>query len=267
MPGQYIFPFQYQLPDGLPGSFYERRELRHIPPGCEYEDDSVYGVDFCDSDDEVDDGGNVIRTIHRRNLYRRPELLAIVNYKLRAVVDVNGIFNPNLRATAPVIIHPRLLNEVRPATAGIERDVMVCCCINKGRCKLNAHFDKNSYVPGETAMILSDVDNQSKKPLVMVVKLWRTLELKSASWGGRKVETTVVVQQKYEGIEPFTRKEQKMPLPLPVNLKPTTAGEFVRCSYKYTVECQVSWGGDIKLEMPVLIYAPQPPSMTLQPLF
>jgi hypothetical protein len=268
-PGQYIFPFQYQLPDQLPGSFYERRDFKEVLLVHDYVDDNTYGNDFCDSDDDVDENGNLVR-VHtlRRPDYRRPELLAIVNYKLRAVLDVNGVFSPNLRATAPIVIHPRLAQQVRPAAAKIAKDVMVCCCINKGRCELDAHFDKNSYVPGEVAMIVSDVNNQSKKPLVMVVKLWRTLEVRSGHSSHRKVETTLAIEQRYEGINPFDKKVQNMPMPLPSMLKPTTGGEFVKCSYNYTVECQVSWGGDIKIQMPVTIYAPQPPSTSfLKPLF
>jgi uncharacterized membrane protein len=60
MPGTYDFPFSYQLPDQLPGSFYERQALTDIPGGCEFEDKSA-GIfsrlkgeneNFDDSDDE-----------------------------------------------------------------------------------------------------------------------------------------------------------------------------------------------------------------------
>jgi hypothetical protein len=43
-PGTYTFPFSYQLPEGLPGSFRERNPMPGIPHGCEWvEDDGQQG--------------------------------------------------------------------------------------------------------------------------------------------------------------------------------------------------------------------------------
>lgn len=38
-PGQHRFPFSYQLPENLPGSFYERQPMPKVQDNAEYEDD------------------------------------------------------------------------------------------------------------------------------------------------------------------------------------------------------------------------------------
>lgn len=53
MPGSYTFPFQYQLPDGIPGSFFETGPMPPVQPGTEWIDDNAYGEMFFDSDDEL----------------------------------------------------------------------------------------------------------------------------------------------------------------------------------------------------------------------
>jgi hypothetical protein len=170
------------------------------------------------------------------------------------------MFAPDLHAKTPIIVNPRLAADLKPAFQEQARDVIVCCCINKGKAILKCSFDKNAYVPGETCQIHADVDNQSEKPLQMLVKLYRTLTLKGGDHSS-KVERTVVSEQKYEPVDMKTKKEQLMPLPLTgPNVKPSTAGQYVNCHYEYGVVAAVSWGTDININLPVTIYAPQPPA-------
>jgi len=94
----------------------------------------------------------------------------------------------------------------------------------------------------------------------MHVKLYRTLTLKGGDMGS-KVERTVVAEQKYEPVAEKSKKQQLMPLPLTGGqIKPSTGGQFVSCTYEYGVVAAVSWGSDININLPVTIYAPQPPS-------
>jgi len=102
----------------------------------------------------------------------------------------------------------------------------------------------------------------------MVVKLYRTLVLKSGStYNNTKQEVEVVAQMNYDQVEPGEHVQRPMPLTLPPTLKPTTVGNHVNCTYRYSVECQVSWGSDINVNMPVILYAPQPANAMLKPLF
>ena len=76
------------------------------------------------------------------------------------------------------------------------QDVIVCCCINKGKCRVCARFDKLAYVNGETADVRCDIENDSTSNLKTRVILRRYLTLKSTK--GQKAITEDVVQQQYD---------------------------------------------------------------------
>jgi len=191
-----------------------------------------------------------------------------VHYKLRCKIDLNGVFSRDLYAKQPLVIHPRLGIEVKPATAEQSQDVMVCCCFNQGHLLFKTAFDKNAYVPGETAQLMADVQNDSKKPLNLMVKLHRMLVLTSGSGYNQKhQESNVVAEMTYPSVAPGEHAQRPMPLFLPTDLKPTSLGQFVNCTYRYTVEAHVSWGSTITCQLPVVLYAPQPPNWAVKPLF
>jgi hypothetical protein len=268
-PGTYTWPFQYQLPEGVPGSFFERRELGHIHPDTIYEDDLTYGETFYDSDDELH-GESKQSNWNGQKSYVRPSMMAVVQYKVKAILDIaNNSFMPDLFAKQPIVVNPRLAQDLKPAFSECSRDVIVCCCCNKGRATIKCSFDKNAYVPGETCQIHADVDNQSEKSLEMHVNLYRTLTLKSGTgYGQTHVERVSVAGQKYEPVPEKSQKNQAMPLPLTgPAIKPSTNGSFVSCTYDYGVKAEVSWGTDIDINLPVTIYAPQPPQWGQQPVW
>jgi len=259
-PGNYTFPFEYQLPDGIPGSFYERREKHFFVD--KFEDEDEHGNDFYDSDDEFAFPGRG---------YVRPEYSALIMYKLKVTIDVNGFFSRDLHCKVPLVIHEKLNADVQPAFGKTEGTVCLCCCVPRGKVFLEAHFDKNAYVPGETAQIVANIKNESTSNLKMAVKLMRFLTLKTNGWGGRQSTwTDTVCQQHYDPVAPKTDSPQRvMPLQLQgQHVVPSTNGNLISCTFRYDVECQIDWAPDIELHMPVTIYAPQPPPQWApQPLF
>jgi hypothetical protein len=39
-------------------------------------------------------------------------------------------------------------------------DVKICCCCcYRGKCTIKSYFETNTYIPGETAVVLTEVDN------------------------------------------------------------------------------------------------------------
>ena len=58
-------------------------------------------------------------------------------YKLKVTVDlVNGLGMDDLYCRIPLVVHPKLSATMQPAYAELTRDVVVCCCFNKGQCKV-----------------------------------------------------------------------------------------------------------------------------------
>jgi len=266
-PGQYTWPFQYQLPADLPGSFYERRTLyehideyhkdEHLPDKEFYDSDDENGdgqIDNADSDSSDDDDN---KRQFRRNKYNRPAYYGLINYVFSARLDVQGFLSKDLKALQPVIIHPRLGVDVKPATASESATVCLCCCIPRGKVHMNCYFDKNAYAPGEMATIKADINNESKSTMHMVVKLIRHITVNA----GRTASTfsEVVNHRKYDDVPPQIRKTVDMQLELLSKLKPSTSGQLIKCSYSYDIQCEIDYAPDIHCTMPVLLYAPQPP--------
>lgn len=92
----FLFACSYQLPEGLPGSFYVREKLEKLEDGTVFEDKDKLGDSFYDSDDEDAAGPSGSHHGHGHG-YSRSALLAVVMYKLKVTLDVNGSGN-NARA-------------------------------------------------------------------------------------------------------------------------------------------------------------------------
>lgn len=44
-----------------------------------------------------------------------------------------------------------------------EMDVVQCCCFKSGKVKTVAYFEKDAYCPGETANLVTEIENHSSK--------------------------------------------------------------------------------------------------------
>ena len=132
-PGMYTFPFSFLLDANLPSSF----SLSFFnPPGV--------NADWA-------------------------KCMASVDYSLMAFIDDN---NPN---TPPVkYVQKVSLNQADVANLGvhkcnIKKENTCCCCFGKGSTALTSYFEKNEYCPGETAYILTEVDNSASSDAVQSV--------------------------------------------------------------------------------------------------
>jgi hypothetical protein len=222
--GQYEFPFGFMLPDGLPGVF-------------------------------------TIQSNHFGDTYS-----ASIQYKIKATCERSGFFKSDVKHTYNLVVQARLLGEIRAASMEGRSDVTQCCCFNKGNCHLVVHMDKNSYVPGETANVVCEIENKSTIKLPAIkVRLYRKIELRFHTSGRLLTDTQVVSQAVYAGVDPNTDftgdRSRFVPLVLANTggLQPETHGTLVTCSYWCEVDLDVPWGSDIRVALPVKIYAPQPP--------
>lgn len=191
---------------------------------------------------------------------------AHVFYKLKAEVHVPGLFKSNIKHTQRLVVHEGLFSEVRPIAREAQSRVTQCCCIDKGTAQLRATFDKNAYVPGETARVVCEVDNQSSLRLRHIrSKLKRRLTLHDNS-GRRHQMVDTLAQGTYEGVDPFTActgdEARFVPLLLANNtrepVQPQTHGRLVTCDYWVEVELDVPMGSDINVVLETTIYAPIP---------
>eukprot|EP01029_Cantina_marsupialis_P015654 TRINITY_DN3436_c0_g4_i1.p1 TRINITY_DN3436_c0_g4~~TRINITY_DN3436_c0_g4_i1.p1 ORF type:complete len:385 (-),score=116.18 TRINITY_DN3436_c0_g4_i1:207-1361(-) len=217
-PGRYAYPFSYQLPAGLPGSFHEKRKHKAFE-----------------------------HTEHKKG-----EIV----YKLKACLDC--MFAKDLKAKQYLTIHEALDGAIQPAFGEKTAQVRLCCVIPRGQVTLKAWFDKNAYTTGETAEIKAEIKNDSATDIKhMVVKLMRFITFEDKH-GHRHVMTDTVHQEEYKGVDSGKHKTRDLPLSFKGDFVPTTNGKFVHCNYRFDVECDIPYAPDIEVHMPVRLYLQPP---------
>jgi len=268
-PGEYSFPFQYQLPKNAPGVFFEqrrRRQPRKGPRGTfpwEMGQVGMGGMDFDEKTYRHDHVGDY-RCFYG-NWRDEVEMEAKVAYVFHATLDVSGMFSRDLYATQPLIVH-EAIDTVKPASDQATQDITVCCCCSQGPATIRAFFDKNAYALGETAVVTAEITNQSKKDIRnMKISLIRTLRIRSAS-GRTETYINKMTEAVYEGV--LAGQQKTMPMNLAfdptkvidgsVPFTPTSNGNYVNCTYSFNLKCDVRGASDVNLNMPVVLYAPQP---------
>lgn len=233
-PGKHCFPFKWQLPAGLSGSFSDRVPLFDVATSAEFKERDLVD-DFADSDDEDSSA--------------RYALLGVVHYKIKAVFDVvDCLWMKDMSGKTAVVVRPRMDASSKPAEAEASQEISSCGCMKQGTCTLCARFDKIAYTAGETADVRVDMNNESSAKLHTSVSLQRTLSLRGQGGAERKVVESVASQQ-YDQFGKGKSADRRMPLRLDgPKIKPSTAATLVHCSFEYILSA-----GPVQLRMPVII--------------
>lgn len=218
--GNWSYPFSYKLPDSLPGVFNEHG------------------------------GGSSYSGVENYE--------AKILYKVKAMVDVAGHFSPDLKAREHLVVNEKLDKALKPVEMTEKRNVMFCCCVNKGTCELKAYFDANAYAPGQQANIYVECDNDSTVDIDnIVVILYRTIEFRDGK-GHFMRHQSKLQEYKFKGVKAKSKEKQNTPIQLNTSLTPSTQSSLIKCSYQLNVEADIPWCPDVEIHLPLQIYAPQP---------
>lgn len=213
--GQWIYPFQFQLPMDLPASFKFK--------------------DNCWSGGE----NNKIK--------------AKVQYGFKGTVDVAGHFAKDLKGKSEIAVLSAPLNTIPIGKMTKTETVKVCCCIPRGDVEMSVEADKGAYFVGETAHIEVNVDNRSKSEIdKMKAKFYRILTLSADN--NRKTFKHIMKELHYQGCEPEEKLHQIHQLPMTGHFLPVTQSKHINCHYRVEIECSIPWACDIELHVPVGLY-------------
>lgn len=217
MPGNYVFPFQFQLEAKLPGTF----------------------------------------EIYNRGRYSSRHLSASASYSVETEVVVPGMLKPNLHHSQDILINEPLRTALMSSDTHKETKVTFLCCIPKGTVSMAANIDKNAYGPGETVQLHLIVDNsQSQVDLqAFSLKLVRSLYVRAGS--DTYSDCGTVVKASSAGVKAGDRVERYIQLTLPHDAEPSTTSKLIDCSYQLSVELKVPWSPDVVCRQQVQIFAPQ----------
>eukprot|EP00035_Acanthoeca_spectabilis_P021283 m.437340 g.437340 ORF g.437340 m.437340 type:complete len:437 (+) comp18101_c0_seq1:262-1572(+) len=224
--GQYTFPFQFQLPHGMPGVFNAEAGR-----GRRSEKDHAY-----------------------------------IQYRITSECDVRGFFNFDIKHTQHMVVQQRLMQPITQLRLECTEQVTACCCFNKGQAHLAAHLDKSAYVPGENVGIISEITNTSQENFGNVrVELRRRMTLRSTNDNETETTDEKVANNTYTGVTAGEVRTganaMSLPLGLPMDISPSTQGRLIHCEYYVDVVYVASSAivRNLHVKVPVTIYAPPPP--------
>lgn len=100
-----------------------------------------------------------------------------------------------------MIVREPLKTNLQALFGQMEVNAKVCCCLARGTSHIKCVFDKNNYLPGDTAYLWVDLDNSNCDLDIKRVQavLTNNVELRSKC-GRTKVISRTVSQQTIDGI-------------------------------------------------------------------
>lgn len=213
--GQWIYPFQFQLPVDLPASFKFK--------------DSVWS------------GGE------------NNKIKAKIEYSFKGTVDVKGTFAKDLKGKSEIALLSVPLNTIPIGKMTKTETVMLCCCIPRGDVELSVEADKGAYYCGETAQMHVQVDNRSSSDIdKMKAKFYRILYLRAD--GHQRKFKHLMRELQYNGCNSGEQLDQLQQLPLSGEFLPVTNSKHITCEYRIEVECAIPWAPDVELYIPVGLF-------------
>ncbi|POM70135.1 Hypothetical protein PHPALM_13475 [Phytophthora palmivora] len=219
LPGEYVYPFNYQLQPTLPGSFQ----------------------------------------LSSRSAGRLRNIRAQVKYELRVRQPVQGAFRADLEVKRAIVVVPvPTARIIRPLERSTSREVAMMTMFRKGTCQLSAYMDRDVFTPGEKVMVRCSVFNLSKLNVrALSLRLYEDLVLHHKR--GKDTRTsTCLAEGEFSGILTGESADRTVSLHLVelasgCAMKPSTTSHFVSWSYRVQVRCTFLMSPSVSLDFPVTI--------------
>lgn len=162
------------------------------------------------------------------------------------------------------ICRPKQVHQEEGKSRIFEFNVKQFFCCNKGTATVNPKFSSNNYRPGETADIITEVDNKDGKFYIEKI----ICDLKSeVTVGGNPPIKKFCKQAYYIGVNPNEdrtgEKKIKFTMEIPKDLQSATAGSLIQNKYELWCHCEQNTcctntalrdDTDFKTNVPVDIY-------------
>ena len=138
-------------------------------------------------------------------------------------------------------------------TVSWDDHIVHCCCFNQGRFKLSTFFEKDHYVPGESAYCVVEAENHSKAKCNHINGMFEQ-EIKISSSEGSKNNRDVLYSVKARGLHPgevlIGSDSQKLEIPIKGTEihsgkdagthNTSTHGKLIKCEYFLTIKAMMN---------------------------
>ncbi|RLN64374.1 hypothetical protein BBJ29_007277 [Phytophthora kernoviae] len=218
-PGEYVYPFNYQLNPTLPGSFH----VNHRHAG-----------EICDID-------------------------AAVKYELKLRLPLKGVFNSDLKLDQPLKIRASqaMAYPVQTQSGSTVQHAKLLGVIRQGNCELSGTLDRDAYIAGDTLQIRCAISNGSSMEARSVsVRLYEDLVIHKNSDHEDIKAQTCLVKKDFPGLSAGASLDQVLSLDLVgrqlwLELERVTyhAGDVVQGAIRLSVNEKFHCDGGLVLEI------------------
>ena len=96
------------------------------------------------------------------------ECFAITSYEISASLE--NATGTTMNHSLPLSVNQQQAFSNQAHRMEMNQDVTHCCCFGKGRAKITSYFEKNEYIPGETAFLITEADNSNSTAAINHIK-------------------------------------------------------------------------------------------------
>ncbi|CAD8048118.1 unnamed protein product [Paramecium sonneborni] len=203
---------------------------------------------------------------------KESDYLAKISYRVKGEIESYNKSYKNIKHSQPLVVREPLKQNITSLTGQMEVNVATWCCIAQGTSSIKCVFDKNHYLPGDTAYLLVDLDNSECKLDINRIdaSLINYLTLRDKN-GREKLITRTIVSQQIQGIKAGIkavendRKQIQLILlnkSYPEGIRPSSNGQIVKSVYRLKVQAVLDGCVCCNLhpavDVPIEIVAPVP---------
>lgn len=96
------------------------------------------------------------------------DCFAITSYEISATLE--NATGTSMNYSLPLSVNQQQVFSNDSTRMEMNTDVTHCCCIGKGRAKITSYFEKNDYIPGEKAYLITEADNSNCTAQINFIK-------------------------------------------------------------------------------------------------
>ncbi|XP_061528232.1 arrestin domain-containing protein 3-like [Phycodurus eques] len=126
---------------------------------------------------------------------------------------------------------------------------------SSGKVHMEVTVDRTGYAPGETAVVVAKINNNSSSDMIPKVRLSQVIVYTASS--STKHESSTVNKMAGQNIGPRSEKEVRWAVKIPTNQEPTIKNcEIISVEYSLKVYLDISFAFDPEVTFPVIIIPP-----------
>lgn len=176
------------------------------------------------------------------------DCFAKIHYKAKAKLE-SSTGKDLLKTSFDMILNASQNELIQQRRIDIDKEVINCCCFNQGRFKMTAYFEKDAYMPGETAFLVVEAENNSKAECKKIRgNFTQAITIKNG-YGHKKDLTSVVCPGLAPGKTYLGQDAKRLEIPLTGTMitggedagvsNTTVHGKLIQCNYYVSAQTEM----------------------------